>query len=74
MNPSPHPEMLLAMLHWSEGRQAALRRLGLPEARAKVGRSSLEALRMAASPAIQKTLNNQATRPQRFVMQSDLKS
>lgn len=60
--------------HGSEGRQAALRRLGLPEARARVGRSSHGAWRMAASPAMQEALNNQTLRRHGFVMPSDLKS
>ena len=60
--------------HGSEGRVSALRRLGLPEARAEVGRSSRGAWRMAASPAMKEALNNKTLKRYGFVMPSELKS
>jgi RNA-directed DNA polymerase len=60
--------------HKSDGREKALRRLGLPAERATVGRSSRGAWRMAASPAMQEALNNRRLKRNQLWMPSDLKS
>ncbi len=60
--------------HGSEGRLSALRRLGLPVARAEVGRNSRGAWRMAASPTMEEALNDKTLKRCGFVMPSDLKS
>jgi hypothetical protein len=60
--------------HKADGREAALKRLGLPPKRAIVGRSSRGAWRMAASPTMQEALNNKTLKRYGFVMPSDLKS
>ncbi len=59
--------------HKSVGREAALKRLGLPPSRAIVGRSGRGAWRMAASPTMQEALNNKTLKRYGFVMPSDLK-
>jgi group II intron reverse transcriptase/maturase len=58
--------------HSSKGREAALRRLGVPARRAEVGRSSRGAWRMARHPVVQEALNNKRLRRYEFVMPSDL--
>lgn len=58
--------------HGSAGREAALRRLGVPDPRARVGRSTRGAWRMARHPAVQEGLNNKKLKGHGFLMPSDL--
>ena len=58
--------------HKSDGRQNALRRLGLPEKQVVIGKSSRGAWRMAASPVMQQALGNKRLRQHRFLVPSDL--
>jgi len=58
--------------HTSAGREAALRRLGLPAWRAQAGRSSKGAWRMAAHAAMQEALSNKTLKGYGFIMPSDL--
>jgi len=58
--------------HSSEGRFNALRRLGVTSSRARAGRSSRGAWRMAAHPAVQQALSNKTLRKYQFLMPSDL--
>lgn len=58
--------------HGSAGRVAALRRLGVPAIRARVGKSTRGAWRMAWHPVVQEALSNKTLRLYKFVMPSDL--
>lgn len=58
--------------HSARGRQRALRRLGIPVRRARVGRSSRGPWRMAAHAVMQEALSNRTLRRYQFVMPSDL--
>ena len=58
--------------HSSKGREAALQRLGVPARRAKVGRSSRGAWRMARHAVVQEALTNKKLRQYEFLMPSDL--
>ena len=58
--------------HNSKGREAALKRLGVPARRAKVGRSSRGAWRMACHAVMQEALTNKKLRKYEFLMPSDL--
>jgi RNA-directed DNA polymerase len=58
--------------HSGQGRQTALRRLGLPPQRAKVGLSSRGAWRMARHAVMQEALNNRTLKRYGFIMPSDL--
>jgi len=59
--------------HGSQGREAALKRLGVPARRALIGRSSRGAWRMAAHPAVQQALSNKTLKRHKFMLPSDLK-
>jgi group II intron reverse transcriptase/maturase len=58
--------------HSSAGREAALRRLGVPASRATVGRSSRGAWRMARHAVVQEGLNNRTLKRYGFLMPSEL--
>lgn len=58
--------------HSSAGREAALMRLGVPERRAELGRSSRGAWRMARHAVMQEALTNRTLRKYKFLMPSDL--
>ena len=58
--------------HKSQGREAALRRLGLPARRAAIGRSSRGAWRMARHAVMQEALSKKTLRKYKFLMPSDL--
>ncbi len=58
--------------HSSQGRVAALRRLGVSASRAKPGRSSCGAWAMAAHVVMHAALNNQTLKRYGFVLPSDL--
>lgn len=58
--------------HGSTGREAALKRLGVPAQRAKVGRCSRGAWRMARHAVLQEALSNKTLRKYGFKMPSDL--
>ena len=58
--------------HGSAGREAALRRLGVPPKRAEVGRNSQGPWRMAAHAVMQEALNNRTLKRYKFIMPSDL--
>jgi RNA-directed DNA polymerase len=58
--------------HQSKGREAALRRLGLPAHRAAIGRSSRGAWRMARHAVMQEALSKKTLKQYRFLMPSDL--
>ncbi len=58
--------------HGSQGRVAALLRLGVPAQRAKLGRSSRGAWAMAAHAVLHEALNNRTLRRYEFILPSDL--
>jgi RNA-directed DNA polymerase len=58
--------------HSGPGREAALRRLGVPPQRATAGRSSRGAWRMARHAVVQEALNNRTLKRYGFLMPSDL--
>ena len=58
--------------HCSKGREAALRRLGVPPMQAGVGRCSCGAWSMARHAVMHKALNNRKLRAYGFLMPSDL--
>ena len=58
--------------HCSKGREAALRRLGVPPMQAGVGRCSCGAWSMARHAVMHKALNNRKLRDYGFLMPSDL--
>ena len=58
--------------HCSRGREAALKRLGLPARRAKIGRSSRGAWRMSSHVAMKEALSNKTLLRYGFIMPSDL--
>lgn len=58
--------------HSSTGREAALKRLGVPAHRAGIGRCTRGAWGMARHPTMQEALNNKTLRRYEFIMPSDL--
>ena len=58
--------------HSSAGRESALRKLGVPPKRARAGRSSRGAWRMASHPAVNQALSNKVLKKYGFVMPSEL--
>jgi RNA-directed DNA polymerase len=60
--------------HTSTGRYKALRRLGIPPKRARIGRSTRGAWRMAKNPVMHEALSNRRLRAYGFVVPSDLGS
>ena len=58
--------------HCSKGREAALRRLGVPPDQAGMGRCSRGAWRVASHTVMHKALNNRKLRDYGFLMPSDL--
>jgi group II intron reverse transcriptase/maturase len=58
--------------HGSQGRYNALRRLGVPPQRARIGRSSRGAWPMARHPVMQEALNNRVLHRYGFIMPSNL--
>lgn len=58
--------------HCSKGREAALRRLGVPPDQAGMGRCSRGAWRVASHAVMHKALNNRKLRDYGFLMPSDL--
>jgi RNA-directed DNA polymerase len=58
--------------HKSKGREAALRRLGVPARRAEIGRSSRGAWPMARHAVMQEALSNKTLKRYRFLLPSDL--
>lgn len=58
--------------HSGAGREAALRRLGVPPQRARLGKSSRGAWSMARHAVMQEALNNKTLRSYGFLMPSDL--
>lgn len=58
--------------HGSKGREAALKRLGVPAHRAGIGRCSRGAWSMARHATMQEALSNKTLRRYEFIMPSDL--